>query len=182
MQLWQSERYDWANLKGAGKAPTGVPLALEMLRTAASEKDADDAYWQIDNTVVVQGALYESALPTAACIVTMLATCTPVSRIRVLELLDQISGATAEPGQERLVAQINDEVIRGFGVYAGLLQHGTDMERELCVELALSCAQGERILRDRVRFYLQRLSSDSETSQRVRDYAMKRLNEAETEW
>jgi hypothetical protein len=180
--MWEADRYDWVHLAGAETTPVGVPFALEMLRTAASASAADEAYRRIDNTVIVQGALYPAALPTAACIVAMLATCTPVARVRALELLEQISGGESEPGDEEAIEGISKEVLFGFSVYVDLLEHGIDMEREPCVELVLSCAQRQQELRDRVRFYLQKLGRDRTASARVREYASRRLSETAAAW
>ena len=178
MHVWESERYDWAKLDAVGSA-IGVPQALDALHAAMTEDEATDAYWQIDNTVVVQGSLREAAVPTAVCIVNMLATATAVSRPFLIELLQQISDGKPQAGHERIAIAINDEVRRGFGVYAALLQHGTDFERELCVDLVVSCARGDAALRARVGFYLQRLAEDPTASSRVHDYAEGRLRQLE---
>jgi hypothetical protein len=158
---------------------SGVPQALEALRVATAEEEARDAYWRIDNTVVVQGALFDAALPTAACVVTVLAASTSVARPFLLELLQQISDGEPPEGNQDLAVAINEEVRRGFGIYAALLQYGNDFERELCVDLAVSCARGEADLQERCRYYLRRLENDSTTSPRVRDYADGRLRQLE---
>lgn len=168
--MWESERYDWTLLEAVGGA-LDVPGALQSLAEATTEEEARAAYWRIDNTVVVQGSLRESALPTAACLVNILVSCTAVSRPFILELLQQISDGVPQAGKESIAAAINSEVRRAFGVYAGLLQTGSDFERELCVDLAVSCARFEIELIDRVRFYLERLATDPTTSNRVREYA-----------
>ncbi|WP_406636676.1 hypothetical protein [Amycolatopsis sp. WGS_07] len=38
-----------------------VPAAIRDLLNAGSAEDADRAYWRLDNGVVVQGRLFESA-------------------------------------------------------------------------------------------------------------------------
>jgi hypothetical protein len=180
MQAWETERYDWSKIPAAGTSAEDVPQALELLRRATNEEEAREAYWRLDNTVVVQGRLHGAALPTAACIVNVLAAAaSEVSRMRLLELLQQISDGEPQEGERQIVAAINKEVCRGFGIYAGLLQYGAQMERELCVDLLVSCAHADSELKDRVRFYLERLCGDASSSARVREYAAGRLSQIE---
>ena len=180
MQVWESERYDWSTLSALGSG-IAVPQALEKLRVATTESEARDAYWRIDNTVVVQGALYDAAVPAAACIVNTIAVSTSVAGPFLIELLQQISDGEPREGNEPIAVAINKEVRRGFGIYAALLQYGTDFERELCVDLVVSCARGETELRERSQFYLQRLATDVTASVRVRDYAEGILRDLESD-
>jgi hypothetical protein len=179
MSVWECERYDWSRLDAAqGTSASIVPEALEALRTATSEDAAREAYWRLDNTVVVQGRLFEAALPTAACIITILGSSTSeVARVRLVELLEQISGGETQPDRTGLLISIRREIRRGFGIFVGLLQYGVELERELCVDLLISCALGESELLDRVRFYLRKLSLDPGASERVRGYASARLSD-----
>src|SRR5256885_12610401 len=85
-RMWEIERYNWSILRASGNA-SGVPHAIRSLLAAASEDEADRWYWKIDNTVIVQGALYEAALPTIRCLIVGLPICSPYARERVLELL-----------------------------------------------------------------------------------------------
>jgi hypothetical protein len=94
-------RVDWASLRAMGDAAT-VPDAIRQLLAAESDADADRAYWRLDNTVVVQGQLFEAAL---ALVPVLLAAATgslsPLARVRLLDLVVEIaSGAPDESERE----------------------------------------------------------------------------------
>lgn len=158
---WEAERYDWSRLRAMGSA-SGIPGALAALQSATSEQDARSAYWKIDNTVIVQGALYEAALPTTACAVSVLARCTSESRPWCLELLVQLGSGQPEPSEleatnGRLQELCAQELSRGFSLYLDFLENGTEDERESCVDLLGLCARSDTSLRARVNWYLNRL-------------------------
>lgn len=153
-------------------------MALERLRVAKTEEDATQAYWEIDNVVIVQGALYEAALPTARSILPSITSAASVTaREKLIELLQQISAGETADGGESLVHEINKEVLRGFVVYVDLLQHGTELEREFCIELLMDCVDGEPALRDSVAFYFSQLLEDASASEHVHEFALVRLRE-----
>ena len=159
--MWELERHDWSRLRAAGSAER-VPQALAALRDASSAEEAERAYWRIDNTVVVQGALYEAALPAVVCLLEVLQRSTPVARPFVLELLVQIgSGEPApverEQGNADLSARCRRELSRGVALFVHLLEHGSDGERIHGVDLLGLCAEQDPALRERVRWYLGKL-------------------------
>ena len=96
--IWERERYDWASLRAMGSAVT-VPKALQRILESTNEAEATSAYWLIDNVVVVQGSLYEAALPAAACLVVALAHCGLPARPKILELLVQIGAGKPDPSE-----------------------------------------------------------------------------------
>jgi len=123
-----------------------VPDALEKLRNAANADEATDAYWQIDNTVIVQGQLFEAAVPTTACLVNILRSCSPVARPQIVELLGQIATGESDRsevaiGQNNLKEQCIYEIIKGFELYKKILATGTEVERLYCLEILNACAQ-----------------------------------------
>jgi len=67
--MWEYRRHKWESLRSAASA-RDIPETIERLRLAATEEEASNAYWRIDNEVIIQGALFEAALPTAMCLVT----------------------------------------------------------------------------------------------------------------
>jgi hypothetical protein len=164
MVSWEAERYDWSALRASGSA-RGVPDAIRALQMAASEQEAERAYWRIDNTVVVQGALFEAALPTAACVVGVLPRCSEAARSWVLELLVQIGAG--EPAPSEVEAQNVDlqklcvrELARGVALYFDLLENGDDTLRASCVDLLGICAREDTSLSVRVRWHLERLLAE----------------------
>lgn len=159
--LWETERYDWSKLRSMGSA-SSVPQAIVKLQNAASEQEAQDAYWRIDNTVVVQGSLYEAALPAAACAVSALPRCSTPARPWLLELLVQLSTGQPDPieiqaGNEKLQELCIQAISRGIGMYFDLLENGAEDEREYCVDLLGICAQQDPSLNPRARWYMERL-------------------------
>jgi hypothetical protein len=158
--MWEIDRYDWRNLRAQGTADR-VPEAIMQLVRAKTQEEAEGAYWKIDNTVVVQGALHESAVPTARCLVIGLQQCTAAARPRILELLVQLAGG--EPSREEL-ARGNDSLARhcvrelylAAGCFLALFETGTEEEKSFCVDLLGLCAREYPELRSRVHWYLTR--------------------------
>ncbi len=154
---WELERHDWGRLKAQGSA-VDVPAALVALASATSEAEAREAYWRIDNTVVVQGTLHEAAVATTASAVAMLPGCNPSGRASLLELLVQLGAGEPAPTEE---ARLHDacvaELRAGMAIFVRLLEHGTPDEVCLCVDLLGICAREDAHLRPRVRWYFERL-------------------------
>lgn len=141
---------------------SGVPSALADLQAATSPMAANDAYWGIDNVVVVQGSLYEAAVPAAACAVLALYQSTPVARPFVLELLGQLGMGTADPsevaaGNAHLQKQCIQQLSRGVAMYFALLRSGTEDERSSCVDLLGLCGTEDASLREQVLWHFERL-------------------------
>jgi len=162
--MWEEERHEWGKLRAMGSARQ-VPAALKRLIEASSADEARKHYWQVDNCVVVQGSLYEAALPMATCLVSILHRCSRVARPNVLELLAQISGGEVDPSEERLgnvglrEACVR-EISRGFGFYLGVLEDGTDEERSWCIDIIGACARDDASLRVAANWYFSRLTKE----------------------
>jgi len=158
--MWELERHDWVHLRASGSAHN-VPVAIMALLNANNETDADKAYWRIDNTVVVQGALFEAAVATAQCLVVGLAECTLAARPRVLELLLQLSSGEDAPeetelGTSDLAGQCIAQVCLAVSILLKVLESGTLDEQSSCVDLLGLCARRNPALRPRVRWYFER--------------------------
>ena len=54
-------RHSWSLLREASGSANHIPDALRQLVSAKSAADADEAYWRLENHVVVQGQLFSSA-------------------------------------------------------------------------------------------------------------------------
>jgi hypothetical protein len=162
--MFEAARYDWSKLRARGSA-VHIPADLLRLSRAVSEEEADAAYWQIDSVVVFQKSLFEAAAATAACIVTLVPTCTGIARARLLELLGQLGSGEPDPseianGNVALLKSIRREIERAFGYYVAVLQ-ATIADRQetetcgYCIDLLFLCSKGDSEVKDRVRFYLQ---------------------------
>lgn len=100
-------RYDWSALRCACGSATGVPQALRGLLAAATWDERQKHYWQLDNNVVVQGNLYEAAVPVVGVLCAALAEggLSSAAHSGVVELLSQLVGG--EPH--------GSEIVRGRG-------------------------------------------------------------------
>jgi hypothetical protein len=158
--MWEVERFDWAALKASGSA-VGVPAAIQRLTEAQDQSTAEAAYWAIDNTVVVQGALYEAALPAVSCLLAALQRSTPTGRPYILELLAQICGGTPivwdQESARSLEEDCLEELGRGVSTFFDLLEHGTSDERCHAVDLLTICCLNDPSLRQRCLWYLEKV-------------------------
>lgn len=170
---WEQDRYSWATLR-ANMSAENIPTAIESLRTASSQLKSEQAYWKIDNTVIVQGALFEAALPVVSCLLEALLRCTDVSRPYILELLVQIgSGEPSmkemEAGNTELDMLCRRELCLGVSLYFDLLENGTDEERIHCVDLLGICSDFESSLKNRFLWYLNVLLTSGDISDGLRE-------------
>jgi hypothetical protein len=79
-------------------------LSVARLVEAQTEDEIEDAYWQLDNHVVVQGQVLESALPLVPVLLALLlGELSSSARVRVLDLLFEIYGSS--PHERELEAR-----------------------------------------------------------------------------
>ncbi len=84
-------RITWDDLRSAGGFASTIPKALADLYGASTPEQAQDAYWRLENHVVVQGQLYQAAEQVVSVLLAMLSEERPRHvRISSLELLLQI--------------------------------------------------------------------------------------------
>ncbi|HEY3324959.1 MAG TPA: hypothetical protein VGP72_31185 [Planctomycetota bacterium] len=161
--MWELERYDWAKLRSATSAKD-VPTSIMWLKNADSAENAEKAYWRIDNEVVVQGSLYEAALPTATCLVLALQDCTESARPRIIELLVQLGSGEASPieiaaGNAELKRLCMVELCRGASAYFAATEIAAADWVYLCVDVLSICVDVDQGLKPRVAWYFNRLLS-----------------------
>lgn len=98
-----------------------------------------------------------------------------------MELLDQItSGDNDTP--VRLQEAIFTEVIKAYGYYVSLIQHGSEVERSISIDLLLYCARYDSGLRARTAFYIESAKMDDTAPDSVRKYAATRLEFEKDTW
>jgi hypothetical protein len=158
-------RHDWARLRIREGTAAQIPDTLVALANATTEAEAERAYWRIDNDVVVQGALYEAAVATAACAVALLLRCTTPGATWMLELLFQLgNGETAPSEQGNAAGDLRklcvDELLLGAAIYFNFLDQGTPDQRFHSVDLLGLCALEDRSLLPRVQWTLSKLIDD----------------------
>lgn len=94
-------RIAWGDLRTAGGFASSIPRALADLYVASTPEQAQDAYWRLENHVVVQGQLYQAAEQVVSVLLAVLSEERPrYVRISSLELLFQI--VVGEPHVQEL--------------------------------------------------------------------------------
>ena len=158
--IWEIQRYDWYSLRAARDCGK-IPNAIIDLQKATTVGDAEKAYWKIDNTVVVQGALYEAAVPVIPCLLSILQSCTDFARPFILELLQQLGSGEAasseiQAGNIHVAKHCLRELCFGTAIYFELLENGTDPEQRLCIDLLGLCCTYDDTLKDRVKWWFNK--------------------------
>jgi len=87
------ELAQWESLHADGSNASFVPGALKSLIEAADDQSAEAAYWRLDNRIVVQGRVFDSARALAPVLLALLAgELSPSVRVRILDLLFEMQG------------------------------------------------------------------------------------------
>lgn len=162
---------DWGSLRAMGRADA-VPDAVRRLVESESDRDADAAFWQLVNNVVVQGQLFEAALPLVPILLAALAgPLAPPARVRVVDLLAEI--ASGRPDESERVAgnaglgrACRAEAAEGLWLVYSLLLSGDARLREHAVQIVYATNPD----RDRVVEVLDEVAHDPD--ERVRDAAV----------
>jgi hypothetical protein len=169
------ERVDWSALRaagvtGAGEPATRVPAAVRRLAAAETADAARDAYWQLDNHVVVQGRLFEAAAPLVPVLLALLAG--PLqgpARHDVANLLVEIVGPAAVPDlaeDPRLADECRRLAREGLWTIYGLLLDPDPWVRDF----GLRALETVDLDRDRLSRVLATVAAD-DASGRVRTLA-----------
>lgn len=158
--MWELKFFEWDRLRAAGSAEE-IPIAIEALLGAETAQAAEEAYWRIDNVVIVQGALFQAALPTLRCLLVGLHQCTRVSREFVLELICQIASGELAPrefeeGNSNLISDCHRELLTATSTFFALIENATENEKDLCVDILGIAACHHAGLRERVKRYFVR--------------------------
>lgn len=160
--LWDDE-IDWSQVRCALGGSEGVPVALASLAAAASEKEATEAYWKLDNVVVVQGSVFEAGPLVVEPLIRMVASSVGPVRRWSLELLLQMLGGWTEPAElERigrdLVQECRARAMAGLEVFYAITA-GEDKDcRELACEIARSVETRPGEFARRMRWLASRLA------------------------
>lgn len=112
---------EWSALRTLIGPADFVPAAIERLLTAATDAEASDAYWELDNRVVVQGQLFEAAEAVARELVTRICSsgASEPGLSRALDLLVELAYGDADAsevaaGNLGLGARCRDEIRNGM--------------------------------------------------------------------
>lgn len=97
--LKQLNEVNWSSLYTAHGTAEHIPIALNALASAHNADQLLDAYWKLDNYIVLQGTLYESAYFAVPYILQILFS-SQWSQLRVAayDLLIEIARGVPDPG------------------------------------------------------------------------------------
>lgn len=157
------QRYNWKAYR-AKEHPHKIQNAIMDLKNTSSQDDAKIAYWKIDSVAVFQGYLFEVAVPTATCLLSVLQRCEVVGRIYILELLVQLGSGEPDPselevGNSSLNKLVLHEISLGAAIYFDILEYGTEEEKNFCVDLLGFCCEYDNSLKSRVTWWFNHLLS-----------------------
>jgi hypothetical protein len=95
------ERWDWTRLRQAGGNAGHVPGAIRALLNSRSPEELDEPYWKLENHIVVQGRLYQAALPAVSVLIAALACPERPDWVRIglLDLLFQLVNGTSDESE-----------------------------------------------------------------------------------
>lgn len=133
------EAVDWPALRTDSGNGAGIPQALTDLWEATSEEMARDAYWRIDNEVLVQGQLYEAAVPTLEALLSLASMVPPgPARKSVAELIQQIifgqpHASEVELGNSEIGIKCRDIASGAVWIFYGWLADEDSDVRELAL-------------------------------------------------
>lgn len=133
------EAINWSEMRSAN-IPSNIPNALKILSESDDEQALEKAYWAIDNEAVLQGMLFQTALPVTTYLLNTLNTCTKMARPYLMELLVQLISGYPAPievkmGNQDIQKNIRDEVLMRFSTFIDIADNGTNKEKELCIDI-----------------------------------------------
>ena len=105
-------RHPWSSLREANGFAAGIPSALRELLSAQTPAEVEEAYWRVENHVVVQGQLFEAAVATTQVLTAALVDEGRPGHVRIgiLELLFQmVSGEAHESATARGAADLGEQ-------------------------------------------------------------------------
>lgn len=104
---YQIRSVNWKEYHCIRGEASDVPDALVALMEAKTSEEVDDAYWRLENIVVVSGQLYTACIPVVDVILSALAAneISPNSKASFLELLFQIINGVTDEDEQKLGIQ-----------------------------------------------------------------------------
>lgn len=118
---------DWNHVRSAMGGSGFVPESLKRLNQAKTDEEANEAYWTLDNRVVVQGQLFDAARWVVGPLVsTLQAGVAAPARRRVVDLLVEIAlgvphQSELQAGNEQLGEACRQQLKLGLWCFYGLL-------------------------------------------------------------
>lgn len=139
----------WDKTRSISGSSESVPEAILELISAESADTAEQAYWKLDNRIVVQGQLFDSACYVIGPLLTGLQIgVTPHVKLPVVNLLVEIAKGVPDEteiraGNSELAARCQDELRKGLWIFYSLLADQNADIRLGAIEL-LDCVETDR--------------------------------------
>jgi hypothetical protein len=128
--LRQLADVDWASLRTAHGTAAHVPDAIRALANADDAEAVNNAYWRLDNYIVLQGTIYPSAVVAIPYILDILLTApSGPRRVAAYDLLIEIARGVpdpADPSASKLREEARALIGPGRPVYARDLRDAPD--------------------------------------------------------
>jgi hypothetical protein len=145
-------RHDWGSLATVEGTADGVPAAVAALVAATTREQAKHVYSEssLDNVVVVQGNLYQAAVPLVSVLCAALADELPVAaHQQVLRLIAEIVGGDTHVSETEDLAVLARERARaGLWLFYRELLYGTEANARYAEEIL------DHVETDRARYEL----------------------------
>jgi len=128
--LHELDEVDWGSLRTAHGTADHVPDALKALARADDPEAVREAYWRLDNYIVLQGTIYPSVLPAVPYILDLLLSAPPgPRRIAAYDLLIEIARGVpdpADPTAAGLPERVRPLIASGRAAYEHDLRDAAD--------------------------------------------------------
>lgn len=177
----QLDRFPWESPCCAEGQGSHVPVELRKMIFATDDESGLVAYWRLDNSVVVQGSLYEAAEWIIFALLGALRFGSVVGQRLALELLIQMSWGQSNPdaarrGHADLGLAVRAEVRLGLASFYELLgTSGDDDVRDQALELISWVDPDEARLVEAAR-----VVAHTDASSSVRELALRIVDERTT--
>lgn len=142
MSRWDDELrvVEWAGLRVSHGSAISVPNTLMRLSKSPNIEAGWAEYWNLDNSVIVQGNLFNAAEAVIPFAIELAIEHTDHVRTLALELLIQIAGGATHPtelsfGDNDLDVRCRTAISKGLAFFYTLLGSSSEEVRDRVVEL-----------------------------------------------
>ncbi len=169
------EKIDWSKLRQAHGDASLVPTAIQELISNDSDK-REAAYWKLDNYIVLQSDLYESAYYVIPFLLEILKSDSTVGREHVYALLSEIANGYAP---ENITININNKnvplgdacrslVSDSVQLYLSEVENKDSEFRSSALDLLMTLKEKSELIKERINALLL-TERDSEVADLLRE-------------
>jgi hypothetical protein len=138
--LDELKRIEWSKLRTANGFAEEVPSSLSGLLASTDMESALEAYWRLDNEIVVQRTLYEVAEFVVPILLSKVQSASDLAKERILDLLVQLAAGTTSRSEEALgnfniEIRCRSQMRYGIAIFYHLLEHQSSSIRNISLEI-----------------------------------------------